>query len=479
MAKPKLFISYSWTSPDHEEWVLQLATELRESGVDVILDKWDLKEGHDANVFMEQMVTDEQIKKVLLICDQTYVEKANRRTGGVGTEAQIISGEIYEKSDQEKFVAIVRERNPDGSASLPAYYKSRIYIDLSDPSTYSDNFDQLLRWIFDKPLHLKPELGSMPAFLEENEPTVSLATASRFKRAIDAVRSNKDYADGALRDYFDCLVSEIEKLRLESGASDFDDAVVKSIDGFLPYRNQAIELFEALAQYRDGESSRKQLHRFFELLIPYMEHPPEAKSYREWDFDNFRFIVHELFLYCVAVLVRHERFTSADYLMRNEYYLPGRSEYGRDVMVSFEIFRKYMKSLDHRNQRLKLGRLSVRADMLKQRCKGIGVPFRDLMQADFILFMREHLDNSKGEWHWWPETLLFTSLGSGPFEIFARSRASSYFTEAKVLLGIENKDALVPLLQAFNTGQRRLPIWEYDSFRPDVLLGFDRLGEKP
>ena len=49
---PKLFISYSWSSPDHEQWVVKLATELRESGIDVILDKWDLKEGHDAHAFM-------------------------------------------------------------------------------------------------------------------------------------------------------------------------------------------------------------------------------------------------------------------------------------------------------------------------------------------------------------------------------------------------------------------------------------------
>ena len=48
MTHPKLFISYSWSSPEHEQWVLKLATELRENGVDVTLDKWDLKEGHDA-----------------------------------------------------------------------------------------------------------------------------------------------------------------------------------------------------------------------------------------------------------------------------------------------------------------------------------------------------------------------------------------------------------------------------------------------
>jgi len=67
---PKLFISYSWTSSAHEEWVISLATELRESRVDVILDKWDLKEGQDAHAFMEKMVTDPEIKKVAMICDR-------------------------------------------------------------------------------------------------------------------------------------------------------------------------------------------------------------------------------------------------------------------------------------------------------------------------------------------------------------------------------------------------------------------------
>jgi len=63
MSQPELFVSYSWTTPNHEAWVLQLAEDLRESGVDVVLDKWDLKEGHDAHAFMEKMVTDPEIKK--------------------------------------------------------------------------------------------------------------------------------------------------------------------------------------------------------------------------------------------------------------------------------------------------------------------------------------------------------------------------------------------------------------------------------
>ena len=45
MESPKVFISYSWTTPEHEQRVLDIATELVESGIDTILDKWDLKEG--------------------------------------------------------------------------------------------------------------------------------------------------------------------------------------------------------------------------------------------------------------------------------------------------------------------------------------------------------------------------------------------------------------------------------------------------
>jgi TIR domain len=66
----KCIFSYSWSNPEHEAWVLRLATELRESGGDVILDKWDLKEANDAHAFIERMVTDDGIKKVALICDK-------------------------------------------------------------------------------------------------------------------------------------------------------------------------------------------------------------------------------------------------------------------------------------------------------------------------------------------------------------------------------------------------------------------------
>ena len=96
MYNPKVFISYSWSSPEHEQRVLNIAKELVENGVDTIIDKWSLREGDDADAFMEQMVSDPDIQKVLIICDKMYSEKSDKRKGGAGTETQIISRKIYE-----------------------------------------------------------------------------------------------------------------------------------------------------------------------------------------------------------------------------------------------------------------------------------------------------------------------------------------------------------------------------------------------
>ena len=478
MTAPKLFISYSWSNPTHEQWVLDLATELRESGVDVILDKWDLKEGRDAIAFMEKMVNDPEIKKVAIISDEIYVAKADGRKGGVGTETQIISKEVYEKQDQEKFVVIVAQKDENGNPYLPTYYKSRIYIDLSDPENYAENFEKLLRWIFDKPLYIKPPIGKRPIFLDESK-GISLGTTPLFKRTIEAIKNNKSFALGALVEYLNVFAENLEKFRIQKNKEEFDELVIKSIESFLPYRNELIKLFITIAQYNATEEYIQKIHRFFEEIIPYMSRPEHITQWSKWDFDNYKFIVHEIFLYLIAILVKYEHFMLASYFMDQQYYISGNPDYGRDALVSFTVFRQYMESLEHRNQRLKLRRLSLQADMLKQRCSGIGIDFRYLMQADFILFIRAELEAETAWDRWWPETLLYLGHFHSAFEVFARATSKKYFDKMKCLLGIKSPDDLNELLLSYKERKRELPRWQYESFNPYTLLNYEQLAKRP
>ncbi|MDY4298530.1 TIR domain-containing protein [Pseudomonas salmasensis] len=471
---PKLFISYSWSTQEHEQWVMALATELRESGVDVILDKWDLKDGHDSIQFMESMVTDESVTKVIMVSDKIYAQKADGRAGGVGTETQIISAKVYEKAKQDKFVAVVAEKE-DGKACLPTFYGKRKYIDLSEADDYAKNFEMLLRWVFDKPLHVKPEVGALPAFLSDST-AVNLGTSAALRRALDAVKQGKPFAAGAVDEYFRAVSQGFEKIRIEKeNGKEFDDQLIESIEAFIPYRNEIVSLVVAIAQYDSPPSMNNKIHRFLESLLPYADRPAHVNQYRESDFDNFKFLINEIFLYVLAIFLKYEKFESAQILLSTPYYIHERTSNGQSGVFGYSVFYEYVRTLDYRNQRLRLGRLSLAADLLKDRSQSSDLDFNHLMQADLILFLR---GTQTGE-RWFPNTLLYANRSYGPFEIFARSMSQKYFDSVKTLIGVADKRELGALLLNYKGPQSQLPRWQFDSFNPEILVGYDMIGTRP
>jgi hypothetical protein len=158
MSEPTVFISYSHDSDDHKEWVRQLASDLRERGVDALLDQWDLVLGQDVAAFMEGSIS--KADRVLLVCTERYVEKAEGAQGGVGYERLIVTGELVGRIDTKKFIPIVRQRA--SPARTPRFLGPRLYIDFSNDSDYQEKLDQLAREIHGIPLAVRPPLGSNP-----------------------------------------------------------------------------------------------------------------------------------------------------------------------------------------------------------------------------------------------------------------------------------------------------------------------------
>jgi hypothetical protein len=433
---------------------------------------------------MEKMVTDPEIKKVIVVLDRSYAEKADSRRGGVGTETQIISPEIYERADQDKFVGVASETNDDGRPFLPAFYKSRIYIDLSQPDIYAANFEQLLRWIYDKPAYPKPPLGKLPEFLKAN--AVQLPTRSRANRAIDLLKSGSSQAGGAIDEYFSVFAESLEEFRISAEAFDrqtFDEPIVQSIESFLPYRDEFIGVVSTVVRYSNANDD-KPLRSFFEKLIPYMFRPKNVMQYNEWYWDNFRFIIHEMFLYAIGLLLKHERFNHVLQLISQGYYVGDTLDNSREAMQQFGIIRQYMESLTYRNKRLKLNRISLRAEILEKRSHASGLPFVDLMQADFVLFFFDSVTSLKENRRprWWPETLLYYREHAPPFEIFARSESLQYFQKVCPLIAVTNKDELGETFKLFGVQNTPLHLPHWDYFHTLSLQGatnFEKLATKP
>ena len=118
-----------------------------------------------------------------------------------------------------------------------------------------------------------------------------------------------------------------------------------------------------------------------------------------------------------------------------------------------------------------------RRPRLKQRAKIAGITFDDLMQADFVLFMREAADALKANQHnrWVPDTLIYSAHRPRPFEMFARARSARFFDQFKEALNVENKPELMSVVGAFGS-KLYCPRWGYHSLEPAELMDIERLA---
>ncbi len=154
---PKVFLSYSWDSPEHRQWVAGLGVLLRQRGIDVTLDQWHVRGGEDLAAFMERSIRESD--RVLVICTENYVDKAMRRNGGVGFEHMMVTGELMQNVGSTKFIPIVRQSRE--SPVLPAELSTRLYFNLKDGPNQSQELDALAREIHDVRIPLPP-LGPNP-----------------------------------------------------------------------------------------------------------------------------------------------------------------------------------------------------------------------------------------------------------------------------------------------------------------------------
>ncbi|EGO8089621.1 toll/interleukin-1 receptor domain-containing protein [Enterococcus faecalis] len=145
--KPTVFISYCWSPKENKDWVENLVLRLENDGVNVLYDKKCLRPGQDMNLFMETLATNEEIEKVLIICNKDYVIKADSRQGGVGTESEIIIPQVYGRPMQNKIIPIIVERDGENKPLAPIYLASRYGIDLT-PQNEENGYQELLEDIF-------------------------------------------------------------------------------------------------------------------------------------------------------------------------------------------------------------------------------------------------------------------------------------------------------------------------------------------
>ncbi len=431
----KVFISYSWSTEEHKQWVKNIADRLIMVGVDVVGDFYDLPPGHDKFAFMERMVNDPTVERVLLVCDRQYAEKANSRKGGVGTETEIVTPEVYNHTRQEKFIPVLRERHPDGTEALPTYLKTRIYFDLTDGQRYGEELERLERFLLKLPEFKRPPLGEPPAHYLTETRVVS-ETTNQFQRLKDAVERGKGNVGVIRHDYLQALSEALAGFRITDNMRQQEregrgaaQQVIDAVEQMRLYRDEFIDFAILYASYQHNDPEAfADVHGFLERLLPLFSSQGSA-SYYDCQFDAHKHVGRELVLYLLAALMGKRRHKLAAEFMDARYYHQredGRESYTDDITA----FDQYTGTLEReqREDRQK-SRAQLTLDAAHPR-----IPVKQIVHADLLVCLRRAMRDQDG---WYPR-LTPLAHNFGPIEVLARARTPTGLPAVQELFDVRD-----------------------------------------
>ncbi|ENW50473.1 toll/interleukin-1 receptor domain-containing protein [Acinetobacter baumannii] len=436
--KPKVFISYSWTTPEHEKWVEELSLSLHDAGIHVIFDKWDLRPGDDSISFMESMVLDSSITKIIMVIDEKYTERANNRSGGVGTESTILSQELYSRKETKDIVAVIAEPG----VKPPVFYSSRIYIDLSNSDNFPNQFEQLVRWIYGRFEYERPKRpGKRPSYITEDANDTALRTNTEYRFALDAIEKGKPNISGLINTYLYKFLSELEKLIITENNDELAvKEVLKNFNLFQPHIREYKYLLNSLCIHAPDLKNFKHFKKFLELSLKFLE----AESNEPYSLANislFESIIYQLFLTTLAIFLKNEELTAIEDILDEIYiYSPKHLKvHSRDRSTTFEIFApnesyNYLKGIYK-------DKIEPISELLKLNLDNEIVTFDDLVDIDLILYIKSAaitIFESKRHIMWWPHLALNKGWRPQPLTIFIKAEKKSKFDELVKLFKCED-----------------------------------------
>lgn len=455
---PRVFISYSWSSPGHQERIRQWAEQLVSDGVDVVLDVWNLKEGDDKYAFMESMITDSSVTHVLVFSDSEYAAKADARKAGVGTESQIISREVYSKVQQSKFIPVVCEFNEIGEPYLPTFLKARIWIDFASPEAANENWEQLIRLLYGKPAYEKPSLGKPPAYITSDAGIPASPALTKFAALKLALVNEKRGLKHYRQDFLDACWAYADALRIRErpNVEKMGERVLEDCSKLKQVRDHIVDWVLLESEISPTEEFGNELVAMLERLLELKSRPPEITSWNEAWFEAHHVFVYETFLYIVAGLIKTSSFSTLHLILTSHYLLPESMANGAGQFETFDTFFGYSNTLQILAPAGKT-LFAPAAELIKRQADRTDLPFADLMQAELLVLLMSFVTDGS---YWYPQTLHYSSR-AGAFPLFVRAAQHRHFQKLAQITGFSSADEL---RKAVKAGHERVGVNRWQNF---------------
>jgi hypothetical protein len=400
--------------------------------------------------------------------------KADTRKRGVGTESQIVSKEVYEKVKQSKFIPIVCEFSDDENPFVPAFLKSRIYINFSSPEAVNENWERLVRLLFGKPLHEKPKLGKPPAYVTDQSAAPASPARSKYGALRQAILQDKKGLRLYRRDFLDACIQYADEFRVRErpDVATFGEKVLSDCGKLVHVRDHIVDWILLESEAAPSKEFSEAVIDVLERLRELRARPPEVTSWNDAWFEAHKLFVYETFLYVVAALLKTGALDDLHNIFTWHYLNPSTERSGEE---RFERFDAFYASSDTLNAVLAPeGRrfLGPAAELVKRQAQREEIPFTDLIQADLLILMMALITPGT---RWYPQTLHYASYVT-EFPFFVRASQHKNFEKLAIITGIADGDTL---RQAVMEGQERLNVQKWHSLFPGrgflQLMNMDKL----
>ena len=168
--RPKCFISYAWGDKEQERWVERnLATDLQNAGVDVVLDKWENQRvGASVMRFIERI---HQCDKVIVVGTPAYGKKyANEGTEKgfvVAAEGDLMAPRMLgTEAKKESVMPLLLAGEVE--ESLPPWLLGRVHADFRDERAYFITVFNLMLNLYGIPFN-NPAVADLRESLQKSE----------------------------------------------------------------------------------------------------------------------------------------------------------------------------------------------------------------------------------------------------------------------------------------------------------------------
>lgn len=318
--KPKVFISYSWGNAVTVQRVEAVADYLDGNGIWVEMDRYQ-EPGSNLYRFMEQMVRDPSIDKVFCFCDRSYMQKAEAGQGGVGTEAAIITPEVYEQvkgnkdAERHRYIAVALETDENGQFYLPVMFRSLFVVPMTDPSQDTEMYSELLRIAAGRPRRERNVSATLPEYLQTETSRHQLGTEGKALTArMEARNHGALRATAALRDYLHSLSSALITMPVEE-INSRTERLIQMVRNNLTLFQEFNQVVDAAAQFIDGPLDAV-LGEFFQGLITHNFSYRVDRDQRDFT----RLAATEFFVLTLSALIDHRRFDQAAGLLARAFW---------------------------------------------------------------------------------------------------------------------------------------------------------------